>query len=358
VRYTENIVEPVNMDFRRTILRNPIFLTLFLSAVLALTCAVGPMAVEPDTLSASDKCEQSGVVTLQSTAKTSSSDGADVTVFRLLNHSGVVHAVILNNTSQEQPISARFQELQADAYDVYQDSALIGSFTRDQLEKGIQVKLPGIVLQQDRPLIQKIEEDSASLVKSLKSDKRPGASLALAMLANIGNWCRTADGRIRNSGGAYIILNPGGKILSSPIGWSRPSSESVTSDTAKFWKAIMDQREILYSSVKDTDIRDSAISAITPVDLTAQTSSGSTAPIVKCKIVNQCEATISGTILLEKPNQSKSALTKAFALLPRQRSFDAEFKLPPGEAQEQLKVYARVKIGKAEFVKYITVKAE
>jgi hypothetical protein len=324
-----------------------------------LTMAAALWATSGSTCSAQPPPEPAGTLTVNTAEKTSKADHADVNVFRLLNRSGSIHLVVMNNRATHQIISVRFAELAEPKYDVYLNCSRRGQLTMQQLSGGMQIDIPPAPLAADRVVIQRIASGSDSAIASLKGSPQPDAAFITAVMSNVRSWSEPADGRLRNAGATYILLTPSDRAVDSTV-WVPQSANDAIVATSKYWTAINYERSTLHTRVKNIDLRNRALSAITPLDFKAQLRGGTT-PLINCSLVNQCETTLSGKLILEGVRGLKPPVPVRFKSLGPGKSFQAAFNLkglPADLKPEALKVRAEITVGPVAFVKTVPVTTE
>lgn len=332
-------------------MRNTLLYTCLLAA-LAMPASAAPAASAEPSAPAN-----AAVITLHAGSKTSDIQGSDASIFRFVVTKGTVQVVILNSKSKAQHPTVRFLELNAPNYDVYVDGSLIGSQSREVLEAGLPLDLKGCVLLDQRAPIQRIAEGADVLLKEIRDSTHPDVSFLTAILANVRMWSRNADSRIRNSGGTHILLNPTGVAVAAPTIWTLIEPDAVRNGTGKYWKAINFERSLIYRDIKDYTLRNRALAAITPVDLTVAREPCEKSAKLTCRITNKCESALSGKLVLETPKGSKSVPSARFSL-DRGKSFDAAFDisgLTPAAQGGALTVRAEIRIGPVGFIQRATI---
>ena len=326
-----------------------ILLTLFTISTVTADIA---SAVETKTNSITD-----GVVTIQASAKTSTVEGAKASVLRVMRAGEGVQAVVLNDTDRKQVLKVRFNQLELPTYDVYINGSFAGSRANKELEAGIDVPAPGCTLLEYKPIMSQIAAGAAGLVARLRTQGTPETTLIASKLANIQSWSTVAAARVRNSGGVCVILSPSERAVPTMMPWLTPTPSDVTISTARYWAAISYERSAIYQRVKDPELVSLALSAVTPMDTTAHLHSDK-APRVTCALVNQCEAQLSGKLVLEGVPGTKPPTPIPFKSLGRGKSFQASFNLtglPASAKLDALKVRAEITVGAATFVKTVPV---
>lgn len=302
---------------------------------------------------AAKAAEPPTIIDIQTVARTSTVEGEHAAVLRTLTASGTVQTIIMNSSATVQPVLAKFHELQDEKYDVYVSGNLVGAKTRQELEAGLQVDAPGCTLLNSRKVIQLIQKESE---KWMKQDGPPnaGAGTSRAVLANVQSWSRNADGRIRNSGSVAIILSPVGKALPLMPSWTTPSPDEVKDATAKYWQAIAFERAVINKRVKDYILRNGALSAITPVDVSLSIDKTGK---VKLKVTNFCQSPISGKITLLKDQEVIPGKSATFSNLARDGVHDTSLGALelPADALKKLSARADIKIGTIAFTKTVSV---
>ncbi|MDO8588878.1 MAG: hypothetical protein Q7T82_17770 [Armatimonadota bacterium] len=319
---------------------------------LILATAMAAMMVAP-VCGGSSVPPRDRVLVIRTVAKTSEAQGADVSIHRLQNHSGVVHAMILNNQRSDQPVLVRFEELTEPEYDVYIDNSRLGTYQEADLQLGLGLTLKAGTLPDDRPLIQQVSAASGSLLKLLQESPCADSSLVIAVLSNVRMWSQTADARLRNSAIAYVLLNPSVRPLTS-TSWKALSSKQVAIDTAKYWKAIQDERWFVYRKVQNILLRDMAISTITPIDIKAKLIPSESGGTLTCTLTNRSDVAISGKLIVETRQGLKPPPAARFKSLGRGKTLSQSFRFASGAVKpEQLRLRMEINVGGAGFTEIV-----
>lgn len=336
-------------------------LTAYLSiAAAAVSFASGSAPVSTPT------AKTPGVLTIQTVAKTSSIQNADISVLRLFNRSGDIHLVIMNNASTEQPIVARFAELKSPAYDVYVEGSFVRVCDKAELEAGIPLKLHPGILSDDRPIIQRIIDRctplivpgaAAAMITPGRLAPSSDPDVAVALLSDLRYWSTIADTRIKNSMATFVLLNAREKAVEG-VTWKVVPASEVISATARYWKSVANQRGFLYKSVKDSSLRSAAIAAITPIVLTAAASGPKGKQVISCQVSNLSETSMSGKLVLINTSKKTPLLSTNLPSVQRGQKTTRVFRLanlksPPHAGA--LSVRAEIRVGNTMFAKVVPV---
>lgn len=290
-----------------------------------------------------------GSLTIQCAAKTSSIEKADISVFRLYKGPSGIQAVVLNNANVEQEITVRFEELESASYDLYIEGSRLGTFDKAALEKGIPVRLRCGVLQEQRPIAQRIEHNCAKLLEpSMEPMPDPEWGTVKGALSNVRAWSNLADTRIRNSAATSILLNDPGSPVRTTM-WTVTTAKETVEALSRYWTAISDERGILNTGIKSFQLRNSAIAAITPIDISASRANGA----ISVSFANRSEVALSGKIAALGISGSKPQKPVNFGPLPSGKTFNTVFKLTGKSAvanTETPRVQANIYVGDSSFV--------
>lgn len=283
--------------------------------------------VAQPTLSA----EQRAAVTLIADVKNQSVtfDSKELEARFLKPMGGQLGIFVQNLTLDPKPVVLQFRDLLESRYDLYVNGKYLGVRSCEELQQGLSAEVPGRIVDSDmvtclekvRPLI----DAEYSRLKNIKSAEpaRICATLQQAM-----GWVRSALQVEKTYRSLTVVLAPEGHVLQRPPVPTRLDDEETTEAVTRACKLLHEARSRMSTVVKDIQLRDSAVTSLTPVDFATSFAIKNGKPQVEFVITNYCNLPVSGRITADMPAGWKSEkVSWSFSKLPAGRSFRATFSL-------------------------------
>lgn len=306
------------------------------------------------------------IVELDFAAASATSDTRAVEVGDTRVADGQIGVFIQNTTSDPQSLTLKVDGLKEQTYDVYVSQSYLGMRTREQLEQGLQLSIPGrVVAPEIMRCLDSLKDRIKPALKTLKEmkGKDDGESSTTSWtLGSANGLIRGAISTEKTWRSVDVIIAPERRALSEMTWRTRMDErETARNVTSSCW-LIQKLRVHLRKYIKTADMRDLGIAALTPVDFSAVYSSKSGKPHVEAILVNNCNLPISGNIVYTLPKGWKTnAKNLAFKDLKSGKTFKASLDLLPmakGAAiPESVPVAANITIADSTLVAKFMLKA-
>lgn len=188
---------------------------------------------------------------------------------------GKVFSVFLINDSRK-PGDAlvKIVNLRTDSgtFDCYVDRQLLGSFSPEELAKGLTVPLRyGVVDLNDVDYLTRISKGCSEVVSSLRSYTEGDGKVVHDLCNQINGWAKLSLRMEEKSRATDIMLNPSGEPLPRLVKDDRASYELIVKAFAQYIERIAVVRQIINGKVKDPVFREMAASTLLPHDMEVKT---------------------------------------------------------------------------------------
>ena len=248
------------------------------------------------------------VVTMDVVARTAKSDVDSLEMFAP-QVSGQQAGICVNNKAREpQLFTLRFTGLTEAEYDLYVNGSLKGTRSRQLLEQGLDLQVEGSIA--DTAMIRCLTnvppgaQRLHSLVKGSKGSEERFVSNAMEQVLD---WARLTLLEEQVWKSVRVIVAPRNKPMET-MEWIQRHTDYETAAiiTNTCW-SLQQARDQIYHRVKNTQLRNDAIVAITPAALTVYLTSKNGKPHVIAKLLNNCDIPLKGTFTLGLPKGWKTS---------------------------------------------------
>lgn len=244
-----------------------------------------------------------GVVTLDVGRSTATSDTDTISPARPTTGNGQVWLRVHGMNPDSQGFTLKVIGLSNGDYDVYQDGSGPDRKTSSDLENGIEFSLTG----SPTPLklircLRKCRPAIVAECNAMSKSQAPEAARVAATLRDAGQWVRSAIDADESAGSTDIVIAPAGDILSVHDTWDRVSRSKAAAGAARAAWLLQSARDRMCSVVRDRDLRNRALIALTPVELFADVSAAEGHLRIDVQVANYCDIPIDGDISVAVPN--------------------------------------------------------
>jgi len=248
-----------------------------------------------------------------------------------------IGAFIQNTTLEPRELVAKVTGLKDQKYDVYINTEYLGARNAQELESGLQLTASGSVADPDMMLcLNTVQPMIDSEYLRLRLIRDPEPARVCATLQQAIDWVRSAIKTEKFHRSVAIVITPEGRMLEkAPTPTRLEALETAAAVTRACW-LLQHARATMASVIIDPDLRDSAVLAMTPVDLTTSFVVKNGKPHVDAVVTNCCNLPITGKITAAIPKGWKwNAKNTTFADLKSGKAFKLSFDLSrktPGAA--------------------------
>lgn len=297
---------------------------------------------------------QAGVVTLDVAAKSAVSDTDKVQAKGVKVTEGQAGVHILSLTMEPQNVELRVNGLTEPSYDVYVNGAYLSEKSAAELQNGIQLSIDGTVADPDmlhclNAALPRLDAEYKRLQKSEGEANRVWHTIRQAQ-----DWARSGIRIEASYRSVSVIVSPAGRMLHQMSYPSRLDAEMTNQGIWRACRNMQDARDRMYDNIKDPEVRNAAVVALTPVSFTADYSIKNGKAHVVARVVNDTNLPISGDITMALPKGWKTtAKSLKFEGLKTGKSFDVAFDLvPPAKSAatpDSVPIAANVTIAQGSF---------
>jgi hypothetical protein len=250
-------------------------------------------------------------MTVDLSANSAKADAATIEAFGL-QISGQQAGVCVNNKlATPQKFTLRFAGLTEPEYDVYVNGTSKGSMTGQQLQQGVTFDAPGSIADQAMiTCMSEVTPRAQTLRDALKDSKVPEEAFISDAMRQILDWLRLTMVEEQSWKSVRIVIAPKDRHLET-MEWIERHSDydtaAIITNTAWSLQQVRDQ---IYHQIKDRRLRNDAIAAMTPVELTASYAIRNGKPHLTAKLLNKCDLPLKGAFTLGLPKGWKAAGAK------------------------------------------------
>jgi hypothetical protein len=282
-------------------------------------------------------CAVAAEVTLDVANKKASSDDKTIEALAVRVQGAQVGVYVQNHLMTPQSFTLKTPGLTEPKYDVYINGQHSGVKTREELESGIRVELAGCVVDPDllRCLyaMRGRMEPLYERYKNLSSEERRVA----ATLDQAIQWVRSGIAGERNHRAASIVFVPTDRAMQKMLWRTRYDAEETARGTARACWLLMRARDRMNMVITNSEIRNNAVVALTPVDLTANYTIKDGKPRIESKLVNNCDRPITGSFAIAVPSGWKQTSKQLkFTDLKSGKTHTVVFDLTPSKPDTPL----------------------
>ncbi|MGB9620370.1 MAG: hypothetical protein ACPL7K_08150, partial [Armatimonadota bacterium] len=207
----------------------------------------------------------------------------------------------------------------------------VGVQTARELETGIRLTLAGRVVDPDMMLcLTKVQPMVDAEYLRLRTISSPEPARVCATLQQAIGWVRSAINAEKFHRSASVVVNPEGRALEPIQAATRLEADETISAATRACNLLQQARARMAAVINDPDLRDSAVTSMTPVDFSTSFVARNGRPHVEAVITNYCNLPISGKIMAAVPKGWKwNAQNTTFSDLKTGRTFRLALDLVP-----------------------------
>lgn len=270
------------------------------------------------------------VITVDVDGKKATSDVTSLELSTVRVSGDQVGVNIKNTMLEPQLFTLKFHGLiGSSSYDVYINHSFVGSKPSKEFEAGVEYRVDGTITDPDMMRCLKTARDPIDkALASLKKSTDPEAKRVSYTLNQAKTWVQSGIKRDEAFRSVSIILAPSGKMLQSMTWLTREGEyETARAVTRGCW-LLQQARTQMSKVIKNPSLRNEAVAAMTPLDLTANYSTLNGKPHVTVKLLNKCNLPISGIVSMALPQGWKTTAKKrSFDNLKSGQTFGLSFDL-------------------------------
>ncbi len=304
------------------------------------------------------------VVKIDPVAKKGESDTNSLKVSGVTVKESQVGALIQNTTKDPQEFLLKVIGIGEPSYDLYINSNYAGEKSLQELQDGISLSIPGEIVD---PAIMRCLVSVKPRIEAererLSKDKNPEPIRVNMTLNQASSWVSLGLKKEELYRSMHIILAPAGSVLSKmPAPARLEADELITSLSRACW-LLQNARDRMYKVIKDEELRNRAVVALTPVDFAASYTKINGKLRVEAQVINNCDIPIKGEITYGLPKGWKTdAKSLKFENLKSGQVYKLSFNLIPppnaNEKPEKLPIAANVTIEQDVFLAKLKLKTE
>ena len=241
-------------------------------------------------------------VTVDVTTTSAKSNTNDVECGKVVKKGEQFGVLIMSKILQPQTITLKFVGLSQQDYDLYLNGSYSGKLNKQTIEQGYKLQICGSIADQDmmrclNALSPKVEPMYKELNKSSDSERKRVAYT----LGQARDWVRSGIRSDELYRSVFAIIVPSDRALQSmPRGTRLNDVETARTITRACW-LLQQARDRMYDVIKDPDVRNLAVTTLTPVNFSASCSVTSGRIVVKAKLVDNCNLPISASVSIVPP---------------------------------------------------------
>jgi len=246
-------------------------------------------------------------VTIDPAAKKGTSDDPSVEVRGVQVKGEQVGFMIQNTTAVPQTAKVSVPSIAEGDYDLYINSSYIGAKTSKEIVGGFELSMPGSVADPDilrclQALKPKVDAEHERIDKI----KSPEPMRVAHTLGQAADWVRFGMNAEKNHRALIVLLSPSAKMLQA-MSWPTVQDAETTAKalTRAVW-LLQQARDRMFDVIKEPDLRNQAVVAMTPVDLKVVSFSKNSRPCIEATVVNNCNLPVSGKFSVSVPKGWKT----------------------------------------------------
>lgn len=271
-----------------------------------------------------------GVVTVDIAEQKAVSDTGKVDAKGVKVVEGQAGVYISSNILESQTVQVKVNGLTEPSYDVYVDGTYTREYTVEELKSGIQLSIDGTIADPDMMRCLKAALPRLEAEYDRTKNTEGEANRAWHTIRQAVDWTRSALKVESGYRSVSVIIAPAGKMLQRMTYPSKMTPEQTTQGLWRACRNLQDARDRMYDNIKDPEIRNAAVVALTPATFTANYSIKNGKPHIDAKVTNDTNLPISGDITMALPKGWKTnAKSLKFDELGSGKSFDVSFDLIP-----------------------------
>lgn len=242
------------------------------------------------------------VVTVDVVSKLAKSDVTTLNPAEVQVQHEQVGVLIKNTTMEQQSFALRMTGLAEQSYDVYSNGSFLGTKTAEELASGIDLKAEGrIVPAAMTRCLQSVKDPLRTALRLLQKKEDPEAKRICGTLGQAVACVTMSLERDQNWRSVVVIVSPTGKALYRLSSVDRRSEEDTVSLAARACWLLQQARARMSKVIKNTQLRDQAVLALTPIAFSTDYYMKNAKPHVEVVVVNNCDLRAYGSISMSLP---------------------------------------------------------
>jgi hypothetical protein len=288
------------------------------------------------TLSAEPRAAITLIVDVKNQSVTSDSRELEARFLKPMG--GQLGVFVQNLTMDPKPVVLQFRDLLESRYDMYVNGKYLGVKSCGELQQGLSAEVPGRIVNSDLVLcLEKVRPLIDAEYSRLKDVKSPEPARICATLQQAMGWVRSALQVEKTYRSLTVVLAPEGHVLQRPPVPTRLDDEETIEAVTRACKLLHEARSRMSTVIKDVQLRDSAVTSLTPVDFATSFTIKNGKPQVEFVVTNYCNLPVSGKVTADVPAGWKSEkVAWSFSKLPTGRSYRATFSLSRNKSNATL----------------------
>lgn len=311
----------VAKDYRRATKLRPAHCIIRICIALLLSLIVSGSAL-------------ANVVTLDVPGRTAACDSDALEPKGVRVQGEQVGLYIQNATLAPQAFTLKVSGLRDESYDIYINSKYTGARTGRELQEGLEMSVPGTIADPAMMhCLKTLQPKAEAYYETIRKNKEPEHMRVSFIFGQATDWIRSGIRNEKSHRSTDIMMVPAGKVLQKMVWMTRLDAASTARAITRACWLLQQARDRIHSAIKDPDLRNSSLVALSPVEFTVAYSVKNGKGHVEAALVNDCNLPISGDITMALPKGWKTtAKTLAFKDLKSGEAFKLSFDLTPAAA--------------------------
>ncbi|MCL5105394.1 MAG: NEW3 domain-containing protein [Armatimonadetes bacterium] len=303
------------------------------------------------------------IVTLDVAAKSAVSDTGKLTSTKV-NVSGEQVGVTIKSTIlTPQKFTLKLTGVKDEEYDLYINKSYVGKKSFSELAGGIELSIPGRIVDESQMRCVKAAEPRIQAEMKRLGQAQEGEPQRVSYtLGQAYDWTHLMIGKEEGYRSVDIIIAPAGRMLRQMPSRERLDEEHLLKAMDNSCSLLQQARDRMYRVINDTVLRNDAVVAMTPVDLSAAYSKANGKQRIIVTLTNNCDLPVRGVIGLKLPKGWKADTKTLKAIsLTSGKTFRKGIDLVPPTAgsipAEPVKAVADLTVERGAFLAKFTLSA-
>ncbi|MCL5102553.1 MAG: hypothetical protein M1133_00370, partial [Armatimonadetes bacterium] len=242
-------------------------------------------------------CASAGVVTLDVAAKSAVSDTSTLAMGKVNVIEQQVGVTIKSTILTPQKFTLRVNGIKEDDYDLYVNQSYVGEKSYKELTSGFELSIPGRIVDEGLLRCARLVESKVDAeMKRLGQPQEGEPQRVSYTLGQARDWTHLVVGKEETYRSVDIILAPAGKMLRQMSTRNRLDAEHLVEALFKTCDLLQQARDRMYRVIRDGALRNDAVVAMTPVDLTAAYTTAKGKQRIIVAITNSCDLPVRGVV--------------------------------------------------------------